>query len=134
MRLADSVLRSSVASFAPMSPPLNARWLADRSTSFPRSSARKVDHDFFSLASIQGAPTRIRHFTIGQCLLRLRLTSWLQNRTRGGRPYIAPDAEQEHYHCHMIVIAGVCGAGTSFESVAAVTELFLCASENGSQL
>jgi hypothetical protein len=56
------------------------------------------------------------------------------NRTREGRPYIARDAEEEHYHCHMIVVEQVLGAESIFESDAAVTELFLCASKSGSEL
>jgi hypothetical protein len=52
------------------------------------------------------------------------------NETQDGRPYIAARGEEEHYHCHMIVIEGVFGPGTKFEAVAAVTELMHCASPN----
>lgn len=56
------------------------------------------------------------------------------NELKDGRPYIAIDGEEEHYHCHMIVVEGVFGEGTEFEEVAAVTELYLCANESGSGL
>lgn len=52
------------------------------------------------------------------------------NKLEGGEPYISPEGEEEHYHCHMIVIENVFGEGTKFEDVAAVTELMHCASPN----
>lgn len=52
------------------------------------------------------------------------------NGSPDGRRYVAADGKEEHYHCHMMVVEGVFGAGTRFEDVAAVTELMHCASPN----
>ena len=71
----------------------------------------------------------------------LRLHDWLvespwafatlaNNRLSKGDPYIAISGEEEHYHCHMIVVEGVFGMGTLFETKAAATELMFCASTN----
>ncbi len=70
----------------------------------------------------------------------LKLHEWLmessdhfdqlaKNHYFDGRAYIASNGPEPHYHSHMIVIEGVFEKGRLFESVAAVTELFLCASE-----
>jgi hypothetical protein len=53
-----------------------------------------------------------------------------KNRYFDGKPYIAKDGPEPHYHCHAIVVEKVFGRGTSFESVGAVTELFMCASKS----
>lgn len=50
------------------------------------------------------------------------------NRVNTREAYIASDGEEEHYHCHMIVIEAVFGIETAFETKAAVTELMHCAS------
>lgn len=50
------------------------------------------------------------------------------NRLQNGRPYIALGARERHYQAHMQVVEEVFGRGVPFESKAAVTELFLCAS------
>jgi uracil-DNA glycosylase len=42
--------------------------------------------------------------------------------------YIRKCGNEEHYECHMIVVEGVFGSNTAFETKAAVTELLLCAS------
>ena len=52
-----------------------------------------------------------------------------RNRDLDGNPYITPFAREGHCHCHATVVEEVFGRGTKFESKAAVTELFLCASE-----
>lgn len=44
------------------------------------------------------------------------------------RFYIGGYGDEEHYHCHMIVVEGVFGSNTAFDAKAAVTELLLCAS------
>src|SRR5690606_12962134 len=56
------------------------------------------------------------------------------NTTARGERYVAINGKEEHYHCHMIVVEGVFGPGTIFETKAAVTELYLCANESGSAL
>jgi diadenosine tetraphosphate (Ap4A) HIT family hydrolase len=56
------------------------------------------------------------------------------NRQADGQQYISGDGDEEHYHCHAMVVEGVFGTGTPFETKAAVTELYLCASETGSEL
>lgn len=56
------------------------------------------------------------------------------NRQDDGRDYIAIDGEEEHYRCHATIVNSVFGAQARFESKAAVTELYLCASESGSEL
>ena len=53
-----------------------------------------------------------------------------RNIQENGEPYIAADADEEHYHCHMIVARGVFRRKIKFEEKAAVTELLFCASEN----
>lgn len=53
-----------------------------------------------------------------------------QNRLDDGTPYITLNAEEKHYHSHMLIVKGVFGNQCEFEKVAAVTELFLCASES----
>jgi uracil-DNA glycosylase len=53
-----------------------------------------------------------------------------KNRDEKDETYIAPAGPEPHYHCHAIVVEGVFGNGTLFESKAAVTELFLCASKS----
>jgi uracil-DNA glycosylase len=60
--------------------------------------------------------------------------NFAENRDQLRRSYIASDAKEKHYHCHMFVVEGVFRAGTTFEEKAAVTELFLCANESGSAL
>jgi hypothetical protein len=51
-----------------------------------------------------------------------------KNRDQNARPYIARDGPEEHYHCHAIVVDELFPTAKSFESAAAATELFLCAS------
>ncbi|MCL4179712.1 MAG: hypothetical protein KJ072_18435 [Verrucomicrobia bacterium] len=114
--------------------------------SFERPNGRGP---FYKCPPIIGAPGKARLLFIGINPRRSRSNQtfhdWVMssrtafstlaaNRTMDGQPYIARDAVEEHYHCHMIVVEGACGEGKSFESVAAVTELFLCASEDGSKL
>jgi uracil-DNA glycosylase len=53
-----------------------------------------------------------------------------QNRLDDGTPYISLNAEEEHYHSHMLIVEGVFGSQCEFEKEAAVTELYLCASES----
>lgn len=53
-----------------------------------------------------------------------------KNVQKDGQRYVAVDGEEEHYHCHMIVVEGVFGVTTAFESKAAVTELLYCASSS----
>ena len=50
------------------------------------------------------------------------------NRLDDGSPYISLNAVERHYHSHMLVVHGVFGSECAFETVAAVTELSLCAS------
>ena len=58
-----------------------------------------------------------------------------ENRQQDGRPYVAHDGDEEHYRCHAVVVEGVfVGHERRFESKAAVTELYFCASESGSEL
>jgi hypothetical protein len=52
-----------------------------------------------------------------------------KNRDQNAEPYIAPDGPEEHYRCHAIVVEEVFAKGSAFESSAAATELFLCASK-----
>lgn len=44
-----------------------------------------------------------------------------------GAPYIHTSSDEPHYHDHLKIIRGVYDEARSFESCAAVTELFLCA-------
>jgi uracil-DNA glycosylase len=44
-----------------------------------------------------------------------------------GAAYIHPSSQERHYHDHLVIIREVYGDARSFESCAAVTELFLCA-------
>jgi uracil-DNA glycosylase len=44
------------------------------------------------------------------------------------RPYIDPNGAERHYRAHLEVICRVFGEARKFDSCAAVTELFLCAS------
>ena len=53
-----------------------------------------------------------------------------KNRDEKDEAYIARAGPEPHYHCHAIVVEEVFGHGTLFESKAAVTELFLCASKS----
>jgi uracil-DNA glycosylase len=52
----------------------------------------------------------------------------------GDHRYIAPDCREEHYRSHVRIVEGVFGEGAKFESHAAVTELFLCASKDSARL
>jgi hypothetical protein len=56
------------------------------------------------------------------------------NGKAGGPRYISPRAEEKHYRPHAKVVTAVFGDGAYFEDHAAVTELFLCASENARRL
>ena len=56
------------------------------------------------------------------------------NRLGDGKPYIAADGEEEHYHCHMIVLEGVYSPGIRFEEKAAVTEMYHCVNGRGAEL
>jgi uracil-DNA glycosylase len=51
-----------------------------------------------------------------------------------GAAYIDPSSGEPHYHHHLEIIRKVYGKPRTFESCAAVTELFLCASENSTNL
>ncbi len=51
-----------------------------------------------------------------------------------GAPYIDEFCEERHYHDHLQIIRDLYGEASSFESRAAVTELFLCASSTSSSL
>jgi uracil-DNA glycosylase len=53
-----------------------------------------------------------------------------QNRLDDGTAYISLNAEEKHYHSHMLIVEGVFDNQCEFEKEAAVTELFLCASES----
>lgn len=55
-----------------------------------------------------------------------------RNRVEGGR-YIAINGRERHYNLR-VRIAAAAYPGHEFEEVAAVTELFLCASESGAEL
>jgi hypothetical protein len=52
----------------------------------------------------------------------------------GGKPYIGSNGTERHYRDHMRIVEGVFGPGTSFESVAAATELYFCATEDAGGL
>jgi uracil-DNA glycosylase len=51
-----------------------------------------------------------------------------------GSAYIHTTSDEPHYHDHLTIIRGVFGNDCQFDSCAAVTELFLCATENSSDL
>lgn len=51
-----------------------------------------------------------------------------------GAAYIDASSGEPHYHHHLEIIRKVYGKPRAFESCAAVTELFLCASENSTNL
>ncbi len=55
------------------------------------------------------------------------------NRIRG-EPYIRASGQERHYHDHLQIIREVYGEAVPFESCAAVTELFLCATETSNSL
>lgn len=57
-----------------------------------------------------------------------------RNRLDDGTPLIHPNAKERHYLSHMFVVQGVFGDECEFETVAAVTELFLCASTSAPAL
>jgi hypothetical protein len=57
-----------------------------------------------------------------------------RNRLDDGTPFIHPNSEERHYLSHMFVVQGVFGYECEFETVAAVTELFLCASTSAPAL
>lgn len=109
---------------------------------FTRSS---TNARFYKFPPIIGAQREADLLFIGinprRSKSNLRLHDWIlespeafttlaNNRLSAGDPYIAIRGEEEHYHCHMIVIEGVFGAGTPFDERAAVTELMYCASTN----
>jgi uracil-DNA glycosylase len=50
------------------------------------------------------------------------------------KPYIHPSSDEPHYHDHLEIIRRVYGDARSFESCAAVTELFLCATAKSDKL
>jgi hypothetical protein len=56
------------------------------------------------------------------------------NGKSGGPRYIAPNAKERHYRPHAKVVTAVFGERAAFEDHAAVTELFLCATEDSSAL
>lgn len=49
-------------------------------------------------------------------------------------PYIHPFSDEPHYHDHLEIIRRVYDDARAFESCAAVTELFLCATETSGEL
>ena len=60
--------------------------------------------------------------------------SLASNRLDDGTPYISLEAAERHYHSHMLIVHGAFGTECAFESAAAVTELFLCASPSSPTL
>jgi len=56
-----------------------------------------------------------------------------QNRYQGA-PYVVAAGNEEHYRFHSRIVAKLFGPATPFESVAAVSELYLCATESSKLL
>jgi diadenosine tetraphosphate (Ap4A) HIT family hydrolase/uracil-DNA glycosylase len=107
------------------------------------------DKPFYKFPPLIGAQKRVPLLFIGINPRRSKgneqLHDWLMsspanfaelanNLQPGGKRYICRDGDEEHYHSHAMIVEGVFGPDTAFESKASVTELFLCASESGSAL
>lgn len=61
-------------------------------------------------------------------------TTLARNVYMDGRGYIRPQGPEPHYYAHMRIVEKVFGQGCHFEDHAAVTEVFLCASNSSEKI
>lgn len=111
---------------------------------FTRSSTTGSLHKFPPLIGAQGEAALL---FVGLNPRHSAGNAWLHDRIMGdeaefaalagnrvdGRPYVAVDGAERHYRLHA-QIADIAFPGRPFEEVAAVTELFHCATEDATEL